>query len=213
MPIREVAIERRLHHRVPLTLPIRLRWAGPFGQTVEVSRTCNVSRSGVLLACTQAHPPGASLWVTFPYDPALPEDPSEFPARVVREERAASGRCLLGIELVSSRRPTGGNGLGRQAGKTVEQRSSPRRAISVPVWVRLADIPWYEEAMTLDLSFGGMRFLSTRVYKPGDRVCVSLRAGTLPSSWNSAHETAALVVRVDPDPRANQVAVSIRRVD
>lgn len=210
MPKREVAIERRFHHRVPLTLPIRLRWAGPFGQTIEVSRTRDVSRSGVLVECAQPHPPGASLWVTFPYDSALPEDPSEFPARVVREGRADSGRHFLGIELISSRRSgAGDNGL-RKAG---EQRCSPRRAISVPVWVRLAEVPWYEEAMTLDISFQGMRFLSTRLYEPGNRVYVSLRAGTPRSSWNSSRENLALVVRADPDPRTNQVAVAVRRLE
>lgn len=209
MPKREVAIERRFHHRVPLTLPIRLRWAGPFGQTIEVSRTRDVSRNGVLVECAQPHPPGASLWVTFPYDPALPEDPSEFPALVVREERTDSGRHRLGIEFISSRRSgAGGNGL-RKAG---EQRSSPRRAISVPVWVRLSEVPWYEEAMTLDLSFEGMRFLSTRLYEPGNHVYVSLRAGTPRSSWNSSRENLALVVRVDPDPRTNQVAVAVCRL-
>ncbi len=217
MPKREVATERRFHHRVPLTLPIRLRWAGPFGQTIEVSRTRDVSRSGVLVECAQPHPPGASLWVTFPYDSALPEDPSESPARVVREGRADSGRHFLGIELISSRRSgAGDNGLrlpARQAGKAGEQRSSPRRAISVPVWVRLAGVPWYEEAMTLDLSFEGMRFLSTRLYEPGNHVYLSLRAGTPRSSWNPSRENLALVVRADPDPRTNQVAVAVCRLE
>src|SRR5574337_629189 len=91
MPKREVAIERRLHHRVPLTLPVRLRWAGPFGQTIEVSRTRDISRSGVLVESAQPHTPGASLWVTFPYDPTFPDDASEFAARVVREERPNPG--------------------------------------------------------------------------------------------------------------------------
>ncbi len=209
MSNRVVAIERRFHHRVRLALPIRLRWAGPFGQTIEVSRTRNVSRDGVLVECAGPHPPGASLWVTFPYDPALPEDPSEFPARVAREERDASGRHRLAIAFISPRRSAaGGNGL-RKAG---EQRSSPRRAVSLPVWVRLAEIPWYEEAMTLDLSFEGMRFLSTRLYEPGNHVYVSLRTGTPPSSWNSGRENLALVVRVDPDPRSNQVAVAVTRL-
>ena len=209
MPKRAVAIERRFHHRVPLILPIRLRWAGPFGQSIEVSRTCDVSRGGVLVDCARQHPPGASLWVTFPYDSALPDDPSEFPARVVREESTDDGHRRLGIEFVPARRAAaGGNGLRKQT----DHRSSSRQAISIPVRVRLADVPWYEEAMTLDLSFDGMRFLSTRLYEPGNQVYVSLRAGTLPPGWASGRETRALVVRVDPDPRSNQVAVAVSRL-
>jgi hypothetical protein len=209
MSKRVVAIERRFHHRVPLILPIRLRWAGPFGQSIEVSRTGDVSRNGVLVDCVHPHPPGASLWVTFPYDPALPDDPSEFSARVVREERTDDGRLRLGIEFISARRAAaGGNGLRKQT----DHRSSPRQAISVPVRVRLADVPWYEEAMTLDLSFDGMRFLSTRLYEPGNHVYVSLRGATLPPGWTSGRETRALVVRVEPDPRSNHVAVTISRL-
>ncbi len=210
MSKRVVAFERRFHHRVPLTLPIRLRWTGPFGQTIEVSRTCDVSRGGVLVECSRPHPPGASLWVTFPYDPSLPEDPAELPARVTRKEPADNSHLRLALEFVSPPRAPveGGNGLRKQG----EHRSSPRRTISIPVRVRLADVPWYEEAMTLDLSFEGMRFLSTRLYEPGNRVYVSLRAGNLRSPWNSAREIPAIVLRVDPDPRTNRVAVAVCRL-
>ena len=38
----------RTSSRVPLTLPIRLRWQGALGQTMEVTQTLDSSRGGLL---------------------------------------------------------------------------------------------------------------------------------------------------------------------
>jgi hypothetical protein len=77
-------MDRREHHRVQLRLPARLRWTTPFGQKTEVCDTVNVSRGGVLVPCQELHAEGKSLWVTFPYDPAIPYSQPEILAKVVR---------------------------------------------------------------------------------------------------------------------------------
>jgi hypothetical protein len=77
-------MDRREHHRVQLRLPARLRWATPFGQKIEICQTVNVSRGGALVPCEEAHVEGMSLWVTFPYDPAISYGQPEISAKVVR---------------------------------------------------------------------------------------------------------------------------------
>jgi PilZ domain len=96
-------MDRREHHRVQLRLPARLRWTTPFGQKTEVCGTVNVSRGGLLVPCQEAHAEGTSLWVTFPYDAAVPYGQPEILARVVRS--AASD---VGVEV-------NGNGGGTAA--------------------------------------------------------------------------------------------------
>jgi hypothetical protein len=77
-------MDRREHHRVQLRLPARLRWTTPFGQKTEVCDTVNVSRGGVLVPCQELHAEGMSLWITLPYDAAIPYSQPEILAKVVR---------------------------------------------------------------------------------------------------------------------------------
>jgi PilZ domain len=91
-------MQTREHHRVRIRLPARLRWATPFGQKIELSETLDVSRGGLLLYTQELHSPGASLWVTFPYDASLPDGQPEILARVVR-----CGGALATIRAASAR--------------------------------------------------------------------------------------------------------------
>ena len=84
-------MDRRERRRVRLQLPVRLRWAGPFGQTTEISETLDVSRSGLRLPCQEPHAPGVMLWVTFPYDESLRYGQPEIMARVVQLTNGAKG--------------------------------------------------------------------------------------------------------------------------
>jgi PilZ domain-containing protein len=74
----------REYRRVRLRLPARLRWNAPFGQKIELSETVDVSRGGLLLSSGESHAAGVPLWVTFPYDPSVPDGQPEVLARVVR---------------------------------------------------------------------------------------------------------------------------------
>jgi len=76
--------------------------------------------------------------------------------------------------------------------------------------VRLEHIPWFEEAMTIDVSAHGLRFLSSREYQEGDRLRVSFEP-TASGPWPTASETAARVVRIEPVLESAALAVTISR--
>jgi hypothetical protein len=218
------ATERRLHHRVTLALPIRLRWPGPFRQAVEVRHTLDISRGGALVESDGPHSPGTIVWATFPFDEGLPDGFPELPARVVRVVSGERGtRVAIGFDVALPR--AGGENGPRPAN---ERRASQRQAVCVPVRVRASHLPWPEETMTLDISKGGLRFLSTCLYEPGSRVYVSLESRTFPWCWAAIHqepflhqgecsprielEVAARVMRMEPVAGSNQVAVALRRL-
>ena len=100
-----------------------------------------------------------------------------------------------------------GNGSPRQ----VERRTSVRRGVAVPIRVRLENVPWFEEAMTIDASSQGLRFVSCREYQPGQHLVVSFEDAIL-SPWPMAAEFHSLVVRVDALPQGSTLAVTIYRL-
>lgn len=91
-----------------------------------------------------------------------------------------------------------------------ERRASPRHALAVPVRVRPEKIPWFEEAMTLDLSLKGMRFRSRREYQTGEHLKISLEDATS-TLWSGAGEIHTQVVRVSPAPDNVSLDVSVCR--
>src|SRR5579859_7313298 len=161
-------MERREHHRAQLRLPVRIRWNTPFGQRIEICKTLDISRGGLLVPSGEPHAPGVPVWVTFPYDTALVDSQPEMLASVVRAAPFAngngskpfhqqSGERAVALHFALPARPES-NGHGHF--QELERRRSPRRTLGVPVRVRPEHIPWFEEAMTLDLSANGVRFLS-----------------------------------------------------
>jgi hypothetical protein len=122
-------MDRREHHRVQLRLPVRLRWTTPFGQKTEVCDTVNVSRGGVLVPCQELHAVGMSLWVTFPYDPAIPYSQPEILAKVVRSVESQSTEA----------RRTNGNGAEHQVGDRDQERPATKAGKVPEVAVQAAD--------------------------------------------------------------------------
>ncbi len=211
-------MDRRDYRRVQLRLPARLRWTTPFGQKTEVCETLNVSRGGLLVPCREEHAAGTSLWVTFPYDPQLADPQPEIPARVIgRFPRQMS--LFETVEQSHTLVPSIGlcfqpahhswtNGNGHK--HLVEQRASPRRPLAIPLQIRPAHIPWFEEAMSMDVSGEGLRFLSNREYQPGQELLVLFhRSGASP--WPVVGEVASQVVRVEPVAQSAAVAVCVAR--
>jgi hypothetical protein len=213
-------MDRREHHRAQLRLPVRIRWNTPFGQKTEVCKTLDVSRGGLLVPCQETHAPGVPLWVTFPYDSSVGDSQPEMLAKVVRVRPAGNGNGngsksaraglsenALGLHFaLPFHSEHNGNGHTRER----ERRDSPRRPLAIPVRVRLEHIPWFEEAMTIDISAHGLRFLSSREYQEGDRLRVSFEP-TASGPWPTASETAARVVRIEPVPESAALAVTISR--
>jgi hypothetical protein len=200
----------REHGRVRLRLPVRLRWTTPFGQRSETCESLNVSRGGLLVACQGSHVPGAALWSTFPYDPSMPGSQPEVPTRVLRCYRTANAPVTLRVAMQFERaRQAISNGNGH--GPAFERRASARRTLAMPVHVRPERMPWFEEAMTLDVSAEGLRFVSSREYALSDHLLVSFDPrGSAP--WHGGTEIRAQIVRVEPLAEGSALAVTVQRL-
>ena len=195
------AVEQRRHHRAQLRLPVRLRWLGPFGSQLQVTETLDVSRQGLLLHLAESCYPGVRVWVTFPYDSqAAGGAQAEIAARVVRVNEMRGGGSLVAVEF---EKPEARPPLAPEQ----ERRSSKRVALAVPIQVRLADTPWPEETMTLNVSDGGLLFQSPRLHFPGEALQVVFPYGR----WTSAGEIPASVVRVEAVSGSvrNRIAVAL----
>jgi hypothetical protein len=93
-----------------------------------------------------------------------------------------------------------------------ERRGSMRRALAIPVRVHPEKIPWFEEAMTIDISTKGMRFRSHREYELGDHLKIAF-ADPSSAPWHGASEFLSEVVRVAPVPGNAALNVSVCRVE
>jgi hypothetical protein len=211
-------MDRREYHRAQLRLPVRIRWNTPFGQKTEVCKTLDISRGGLLVPCQETHAPGVGLWVTFPYDSALGDGQPELLAKVVRVGQTQNGNGSKSTSEGASQRavalhfalpPRPENNSNGHA-NAQERRESPRRALALPVRVRPERVPWFEEAMTTDVSAHGLRFLSSREYQEGDRLLVSFEP-TASAPWPTVSETAARVLRIEAVPDSASLAVTIVR--
>ena len=240
-------MDSRLHRRVRLRLPVRLRWTAPFGQRIETANTVDISRGGLLVSTMEPHSPGVTVWVTFPYDAASSDGQPEIAARVVRcgempeavraanarervqpanaaeQERSAKSGKLAQALGGSDAPPTfavafhleaephsSPNGHAHRS--ELERRSRVRKALAIPVRVHPERIPWFEEAMTIDVSARGLCFLSHREYAPGDRLKIAFEDHAS-APWHGAGEFLSEVVRVVPVPGSAAVEISIRRTD
>ena len=93
-----------------------------------------------------------------------------------------------------------------------ERRGSARRTLAIPVRVHPERIPWFEEAMAIDVSAKGMRFRSHREYAPGDHLKISFQnAASAP--WHGTGEFLSKVVRVASVPGSIALDVSVCRAE
>jgi hypothetical protein len=199
--------ERRRHPRVPLNLPVRLRWIGALGQTVVKTQTLDVSRGGLLapleLTREQAFHLHSPAWATVPYDEANPQLQPESPVRVARHKETPTGAFLLGLEfkqVLAAQTET-------PRAPDREQRRSARSTLAVPVTVHWNGSPWPEESMTINVSSGGMLFCARRLYAPGDEVTLTLPRGLLPGLASGGQDVPARIIRRMSLPDYDCVAV------
>jgi hypothetical protein len=93
-----------------------------------------------------------------------------------------------------------------------ERRGNMRKALAIPVRVHPERIPWFEEAMTIDVSTKGMRFRSQREYALGEQLKIAFEdAASAP--WHGANEFASEVVRVASVRGRATLDVSVRRME
>jgi hypothetical protein len=93
-----------------------------------------------------------------------------------------------------------------------ERRASMRKALAIPVRVHPERIPWFEEAMTIDISATGMRFRSHREYALGDHLKIAFEASAS-APWHGAGEFRSKVTRIAPVPGSVALDVSVCRVE
>jgi hypothetical protein len=215
------ARERRRRPRVLLEMPVRVRWLGPFGLETEITRTRNVSRDGLLVSSESVRQSGSLLWATFPYDAAVAFTQSETPGRVVRcaAESATSNTTAIAFHQLDLRSqgevPAPGD-LSERARRD-ERRQHSR--ISLAFLVRIERIapnsispqrkldpsPLPEEAMTVDVSPGGIVFCTLRIYEVDENLVIATQPGHKLSGERRAR--VVRVVRAHPDSPLSHVAV------
>lgn len=229
----------RQHARVRLRLPVRLRWIAPLGQQSEICETRNASRGGLLVACKEPHNEGFPLWVTFPFDAAAPEQP-EVLARVMRSRHAADqngGHEEIALHFESvpmvarpnldkpaskvaerpAERPpekpvdSGDQKVGEKAAAEIHEKNSVLRRVVLPIRVRPENIPWFEEAMTTEISTDEIRFVSHREYLENDTLFVTF-VGKDTKPWMGNGEITAKIVKIEIIPKAAALLVTIRRI-
>jgi hypothetical protein len=93
-----------------------------------------------------------------------------------------------------------------------ERRGGARKALAIPVRVHPERIPWFEEAMTIDVSAKGMRFRSQREYALGEHLKIAFE-DPASAPWHGANEFASEVVRVASVPGRATLDVSVRRME
>jgi PilZ domain len=193
-------VELRKHPRAQLGMPTRLRWRGPLGMRMEITRTIDVSRDGVRVPRSESCEIGSRVWLTFPFDSNTSATAQpETPAHVVRVERNLQRGYDVSLQLEMPPR----NG---ERPKNKERRSCSRVTFAIPMFVRAAGSPWPEESMTHDISRAGARFESALMYNTGDTILAKIPWG----EWERAGEIRARVVRVEagtlrpgPAPESN----------
>jgi hypothetical protein len=98
--------DRRNFGRNCLRLPIRIRIAGPQASLDEITRTRNVSRSGLyFLTQRSTYSPEMALKVTYPYWTELGAINREYGANIVRMDRMKDGSVGVAVEFTESLGP------------------------------------------------------------------------------------------------------------
>jgi hypothetical protein len=96
--------------------------------------------------------------------------------------------------------------------RELERRGSMRKALTIPIRVHPERIPWFEEAMTIDISAEGMRFRSHREYELGDHLKIAFEASAS-APWHGAGEFRSKVIRIAPVLGSVALDVSVHRLE
>ncbi len=197
--------DQRTRSRIRLTLPVRIRQVGPPRDLVEVNSTLDVSRNGILFRTRQPYDVNSTIWITMPYHAQAAGSEPEFPASVVRIDRAPDGSAEIAVQFHSAHADRfkavyQSSPAPPTAGKS-DRRNKNRVRMTLPIRVR--NEAHAEESVTLDVSRTGVLFRSSRNYPVGEQVWVAMpyQPGAPPQ------EISARVVRVVERPEARGVAL------
>lgn len=185
--------DQRTRARIRLELSARIRQIAPPRNLIEVTRTQDVSRNGILFRTREPYDVNSTVWITMPYnEKALGQD-IEFPASVVRVLRQADGSAVIAVQFHSAHADRFRSSYQvepqRAAPAENAQKRRPRVKMTLPIRVRNQKTA--EESVTVDVSRTGVLFRTDQSYTPGDSVMVCMPyqpAGSL-------EEVPAVVVR------------------
>ena len=90
---------QRQNYRVPLQLPIRIRYKNLARSFEEVTTTINMCRNGVYFSSRYPHSKGAIVFVTTNYSPTNPESNIEQLGSVVRVENPVPPSAVRGVAV------------------------------------------------------------------------------------------------------------------
>jgi len=166
----------RTRSRIRLELLARIRQIAPPRNLVEVTRTLDVSRNGIMFRTREPYDASTTVWVTMPFvENALAKD-IEFPASVVRVSRQADGFAEIAVQFHSAHADRFRSSYQveppRAAPDPNAQKRRPRVKMTLPIRVR--DKKNAEESVTVDVSRTGVLFRTDHNYTPGDSVMVCI---------------------------------------
>ena len=163
------------------------------------------------MACHEHHTEGFPLWVTFPFDPVVQEGQPEVLARVVRckpAREAGAEREEIALHF---------EGVPWHSDLSIAQRSvpgpkhDPDRGVALPIRVRPQHVPWFEEAMTLEVSTDKLRFVSNREYVAGETLLVTFASADA-KPWQGSADIPARIVNVEKMPQSTSLLITLQRL-
>ena len=148
--------------------------------------------------------------MTIPFDPENAGAQPETLARVVRCEPLSNGddsgwNVAMEFEGVAGKKPQGN---GNQDAR--KNRNGKGTALALPIRVRPADVPWHEEAMTVEVGRDKLQFVTNREYSFGERLLVSFASqGELP--WGADGEWETQVTGIEMQAGSESIRVTVRK--
>jgi hypothetical protein len=184
--------ESRTRPRVRFDMSVRVRQIGPPRDSIEIAKTLDVSRNGVLFRTRQPYQLNSTVWLILPFNPKAPIQEPEFPGTIARIEQMEDGTAEIGVRFHNARadRITGMFDTRVAPVESSERRAKDRAKLSLTIRVR--DAAGVEITNTVDVSRTGVLFRSGKDYQIGQQIWV-----TVPYTPETPpEETEARVVRI-----------------
>jgi hypothetical protein len=189
-------------------MAVRVRQIGPPRHSIEIARTLDVSRNGVLFRTRQVYDMHSTVWLILPFDSKRPTQEPEFPGTIVRIDQQDDGSAEVGIRFHNARsdRIAGNYDTKAASQESVERRVKDRAKLSLAARVR--DSAGVEITSTVDVSRTGVLFRSEKDYRIGQLLWVTVPyAPEVPPD-----EVEARVVRILERLTMRCVAVQYTRI-